>query len=966
MDEIFAAIYNYTDLLINHMRPRKRLFIAIDGVAPRAKMNNQRQRRYHSARSNKSLNEFLTEDLHTSPGVISFKNNSISPGTEFMFDLIEKIKFFVLRKIHEDHKWKNIEVIVSGGDVPGEGEHKIMEWLRGWKQSADYDINESHCIYSNDADLIFLGLSTHIPKLLILREVQNFNDDNKVNSATKREQSNTELELLYLNVLREYMTLEYQQDQTKYNHPFDIERVIDDFILVAFFIGNDFLHQMYCMSTKMGNFDEMVEIFKNTLPTLGGYLSNKGYINWDKFAVFLKNIQRLEGKMIKTTLDEMKDSLRETRTSQKVLFTGVEREELEKDGGRGMPKLVLRKDNSGYEGNPEDIQSESSEEEAKMLESEAKQFDNKGVAQAGAGLKKLTKNFELEMQLYYLKIKKEAEFIGEMHKAFSSQDPQQIKSKKLEFYKRFFGIDSLDQLDKIGLEYLKGLQFVMFYYFHGCPSWTWYYPYFISPFLSDLITVLEKYLGKLDFKFDRAGPFKPYDQLAYILPKASLGLLPNVYQETLTTDPRSAKYYPDKLDEFEPFDGIHDYQWIAKLELFDDKVMAEVLNGIDQKKLSAEEIRRNKPGVEYCYKWDKNTQPISFKSVIKGLPDFQENILITPFNTEEKYPFDPTKISHSQKGEDKDDGFPSLHILPGVECYLQEIKKRFGNYKRLVLKFYSSGLPKPSEPYQRYVFYDYPFKKIGYVNTVITRDNVRACGNLAPEVVNDISEERRLKNPADIAKAVEKESLADLYKDKGIDYDTEGMSEVFYAIEYRKSAWRTAKDMAGTVVYEFEQVPYIIPQGLLMPFSINLTNKYDTQFKFPVNESQLFQPGMPLVSLFNGDFLIISDPQPKNDPINIYGDIIKPNNNLSKEVVTAADLLEDRWDVVDAPTLKEFGLDASQILVLYGILDSMVIKTDLSKTSSLILGSLFDIGLKFYNALGVYESKVLIVIDLVR
>ena len=48
---------------------------------------------------------------------------------------------------------------LSGGDVPGEGEHKIMEFIRGWKQSKDYDINESHCVYGNDSDLVLLTLA---------------------------------------------------------------------------------------------------------------------------------------------------------------------------------------------------------------------------------------------------------------------------------------------------------------------------------------------------------------------------------------------------------------------------------------------------------------------------------------------------------------------------------------------------------------------------------------------------------------------------------------------------------------------------------------------------------------------------------------------------------------------------------------------------------------------------------------
>jgi 5'-3' exoribonuclease 1 len=116
---MMLGIMHYMDRIITQIvRPRVSVYMAIDGVAPRAKLNQQRSRRFRSA---KDLAE-ATKGMDQNESGAVFDSNCITPGTEFLAKVSTVIRYFIRKKIKEDPMWHNLQVIFSGHDIPGEGE----------------------------------------------------------------------------------------------------------------------------------------------------------------------------------------------------------------------------------------------------------------------------------------------------------------------------------------------------------------------------------------------------------------------------------------------------------------------------------------------------------------------------------------------------------------------------------------------------------------------------------------------------------------------------------------------------------------------------------------------------------------------------------------------------------------------------------------------------------------------------
>ena len=192
-EQMFVKVGRFIDELMKIVKPQQLLFLAVDGCAPRAKMNQQRQRRFRAAQEMSANLMKAKERGEDTPGE-PFDSNCITPGTKFMARLTEFLHYYIRSKIKDDANWSKPRIILSGAEVPGEGEHKIMEYIRREKMQDNWNPNQRHTIYGNDADLIMLSLATHEPHFALLREVTDFRPPRRNKDGSMPELSKVEKE----------------------------------------------------------------------------------------------------------------------------------------------------------------------------------------------------------------------------------------------------------------------------------------------------------------------------------------------------------------------------------------------------------------------------------------------------------------------------------------------------------------------------------------------------------------------------------------------------------------------------------------------------------------------------------------------------------------------------------------------------------------------------------------------------
>ncbi|KAG9508817.1 5'-3' exoribonuclease 2, partial [Fragariocoptes setiger] len=549
-EEMFDAIYEYTEMVMQITKPRQLVYMAIDGVAPRAKMNQQRSRRFRAGRESddkKKLIDTVRQRLRNEGVALPptkseamFDSNVITPGTQFMTNLSLALQRWIKHKISTHDPtglWhKDLTIILSDASVPGEGEHKIMEYLRESKKSPNYDPSLRHCLYGADADLIMLGLATHEKHFIILREEFQPNQSrpcdlcrlyghelkdctgSDVEPRGARPLRSGEPDFVYikLNAIRQNLKKDLLEMSSI---PLDFERYIDDFVFLCFFVGNDFLPHLPSLEIRENAIDNLLRIYHELNSQKSGYLTNNGEVNLQRCQEILTVLGPSEEAIFKKRAESDR-RFHSRRSAQK--------------------KARWQAENNNYNDSDYPRSPERPDDYVRLGEEGWK-------------------------ERYYL------EKMGP-----------------------FSPIETAKQVTK---EYIRGLCWVLKYYYQGCPDWKWFFPYHYAPFACDMKNITDI---KLNFNKD-APPFKPLEQLMGVFPAASADALPVSWRK-LMTDPNSPirDFYPE---EFTIDLNGKSAAWmgVALLPFIDENRLLSALETV-YPDLTEDEIRRNSTGTVLTFK----------------------------------------------------------------------------------------------------------------------------------------------------------------------------------------------------------------------------------------------------------------------------------------------------------------------------------------------------------------------------
>jgi len=497
-NQLIESIINTLSHLVNDIvKPKVYAYISIDGVAPRAKMVQQRSRRYKSVQWKELLRKKEVE-LQIQPSIEWDPSPNISPGTIFM----KKLQRSILH--HMKIKKFQYKTYLNDSNHRGEGEHKFLPLIRSFQ-----DPTKKIVIYSPDGDMISLALLTHQPHIYIMRipDSQSPLEAKFIPSEKYIYCDCDQLRQLFYTEL----TKTYSENVNELN-------VLNDYNFLLAMVGNDFIPSLPFLKIRAGGLDLLIQIYNQLRPQFSDYLIQyhpKDYpnptINMDFFTAFIEQL----------SICEQKEMIRE---HQKIV----------KDQHHPRHHFRVQK-----------------EMEMTPLEIFSNRYQHLNFFHPDHP--EYSQNISLLSTINY--------------KSSSS-------IWKSQYYHYFFNPNLTDVIDQptfsIIQNYFESLVFTLHYYLKGCPSYSWYYKYRVSPLPSDMLTILNQFSFNLNtITFTDSYQYTPFAQLLLILPPQMSFLLPPILQEYM----HQSNFYKSKF-EVDKLAGLkYIYSEAILPELEDDDIL---------------------------------------------------------------------------------------------------------------------------------------------------------------------------------------------------------------------------------------------------------------------------------------------------------------------------------------------------------------------------------------------------------
>lgn len=274
INQVISKIEEYISII----QPSSTVIIAFDGVAPVAKLDQQKTRRYISWYQNQ-----ISQTIYNKNTNDPWNTAAITPGTKFMSELNQTVTKYFNANIC--NKLDVANIIVSGSNHIGEGEHKLFQYIRSHPEKHS---TETTVIYGLDADLIMLSIN-HLPvspNIYLFRETPHFIQS--IDSSLEPN-SNYYLDIPALtNALTLYMNngepLETEQQKNK----------VYDYIFLCFFLGNDFLPHFPAVNIRTGGVDKMLNAYKAAIGNSPYNLTDGKTIFWGNVRKVVQELANLE------------------------------------------------------------------------------------------------------------------------------------------------------------------------------------------------------------------------------------------------------------------------------------------------------------------------------------------------------------------------------------------------------------------------------------------------------------------------------------------------------------------------------------------------------------------------------------------------------------------------------------------------------------------------------------------------